>query len=523
MGIQEAICTCPYDWGGDCKHIIALLLTYLNRQEDFSRRVSLDELLNGLDRDAILALLKRLLKSNPDLYDEIELALPAVSAHQPTPPGVAAIKIAATQVSEQACRKQVRRILKHNSDEEHYDGWGEPPAYLEDLEKVQQTAEQLLVNGDAKGAMIILRVLLEETLDDYDSDLDYDGYIAAFIQDLGMPLAEAILSVSLDDAAWQELQTWVDELLDDVDSDFIELDELEIIRVALEYGWKDLPETESELESVDEEEQMLLYDLQQVKLDVLEHQGRIDEFLKLSEDISPLRYMLKLIDLGQVDKAIAACRSFKNDDDIYPIVKRLYEKGYQDEALGLAEHHLISQGRISYHLAAWLAPIEETLNRKDLALVAYKSVFFAQPSLGIYQKVKHLAGLEWEKIRPELLQVIASANSNLRASIHLEEHEWDAAIRLAEKDAWNYTLLAEVADAVIHHRPDWVICVALNQSDDLIVKTQSKLYPVAAQWLKRARQAYYHKGQAAEWQAYITNLRATYARRPALQQAIAGL
>lgn len=36
-GIQDAVCTCPYDWGGDCKHIIALLLTYLNRREDFTQ------------------------------------------------------------------------------------------------------------------------------------------------------------------------------------------------------------------------------------------------------------------------------------------------------------------------------------------------------------------------------------------------------------------------------------------------------------------------------------------------------
>lgn len=25
-GVRLATCTCPYDWGGDCKHIVALLL-----------------------------------------------------------------------------------------------------------------------------------------------------------------------------------------------------------------------------------------------------------------------------------------------------------------------------------------------------------------------------------------------------------------------------------------------------------------------------------------------------------------
>jgi uncharacterized Zn finger protein len=84
-------------------------------------------------------------------------------------------------------------------------------------------------------------------------------------------------------------------------------------------------------------------------------------------------------------------------------------------------------------------------------------------------------------------------------------------------------VLEKVAEAVIPHRPDWVIRVAIRKADDLIAKTQSNLYPIAAQWLGRAKKAYQHKGQAAEWNAYIANLRTTYARRPSLQKAIANL
>ena len=109
------------------------------------------------------------------------------------------------------------------------------------------------------------------------------------------------------------------------------------------------------------------------------------------------------------------------------------------------------------------------------------------------------------------------------ADIYLEEHEWNAAIALAEKQTWSYNLLEKVADAVTQHRPDWVIHIALKQADALIIQTQSKLYPAAAEWLGRAKKAYQHKNQEAVWQAYIANLRATYARRPALQKAISHL
>jgi uncharacterized Zn finger protein len=107
--------------------------------------------------------------------------------------------------------------------------------------------------------------------------------------------------------------------------------------------------------------------------------------------------------------------------------------------------------------------------------------------------------------------------------IHLEEKDWDAAIRVAEQQTWPFNLLEKVAEAVIPHRPDWVIRVSLKQSNQLISQTQSKLYPIAARWLGRAKKAYQQKGQDAAWQAYIENLRTTYARRPALQREIQGL
>ncbi|MCS7282247.1 MAG: SWIM zinc finger family protein [Anaerolineae bacterium] len=32
--IVAAECTCPYDWGGDCKHIIATLLCLVHRSQE---------------------------------------------------------------------------------------------------------------------------------------------------------------------------------------------------------------------------------------------------------------------------------------------------------------------------------------------------------------------------------------------------------------------------------------------------------------------------------------------------------
>jgi len=156
--------------------------------------------------------------------------------------------------------------------------------------------------------------------------------------------------------------------------------------------------------------------------------------------------------------------------------------------------------------------------------MACSTAYDTQPSIEIYRRLKRLAGSNWENLRPALLKKVKPENMpDVLVDIHLEEHEWDAAIALAEKQTWGYNLLEKVAAAVTPHRPDWVIYVALKQADALIVKTQSNLYPAAAEWLGRVKKAYQHKNQEAEWQAYIVNLRATYARRPALQKAISHL
>src|SRR5579871_4407085 len=37
-GITEASCTCPYDWGGWCKHIVATLLAALQMPQEIEQR-----------------------------------------------------------------------------------------------------------------------------------------------------------------------------------------------------------------------------------------------------------------------------------------------------------------------------------------------------------------------------------------------------------------------------------------------------------------------------------------------------
>jgi uncharacterized Zn finger protein len=68
----HARCTCPYDWGGWCKHIVATSLAILHHPESVDERPTLPCLLAPLDRDALEVLLLQLAESDPSLVDVME-------------------------------------------------------------------------------------------------------------------------------------------------------------------------------------------------------------------------------------------------------------------------------------------------------------------------------------------------------------------------------------------------------------------------------------------------------------------
>ncbi len=55
--ITSATCSCPYEWGGWCKHIVAVLLTCVREPDAVRESPALEEILSGLDREQLQNLL----------------------------------------------------------------------------------------------------------------------------------------------------------------------------------------------------------------------------------------------------------------------------------------------------------------------------------------------------------------------------------------------------------------------------------------------------------------------------------
>lgn len=67
-------CTCPYDGDGDCKHIVATLLAWLDEPESFRPPVDLKGVLNRRSKRELVELLLDILTVYPHLVDDFELA-----------------------------------------------------------------------------------------------------------------------------------------------------------------------------------------------------------------------------------------------------------------------------------------------------------------------------------------------------------------------------------------------------------------------------------------------------------------
>ena len=69
-----ASCTCPYDWGGYCKHVVAVFMTIDDDDPPIpiATKTPVAELVDGLDALALRVLVQRLVDACPALADTVD-------------------------------------------------------------------------------------------------------------------------------------------------------------------------------------------------------------------------------------------------------------------------------------------------------------------------------------------------------------------------------------------------------------------------------------------------------------------
>jgi uncharacterized Zn finger protein len=544
-GIADASCTCLYEYGGYCKHIVALLLAYLHHPKSFTARKAPAELLTDLDHNDLIAILTKLIQEQPDLYDRIEAMTSAPSKSK---------KKRKKKVDIEVYRRHVLSIVHSLDGMRMSEAYWHVGGLANQLREVQESALKFLDAGDAEAALEILLVLLEESSRGIEYVDDSDGELGGFVGELGTPLAEAILSMELSQVEQDRLLRRLEKLIDYA-GDYGMEGNLDIAVQAAKFGWDEIPkeivsprslgskvyeddepDDWDEDEDGDEENEFEFRewglpptrgfdDLTEAKLNVLDRQGHIEKYLALcKKEERHLRYALKLCDLKQMVEAVKyAKKHLTTAEESLLVARRLRESRLVTESIEIGEHGLKLKGS-KVGLGEWLGPVEEAQGRTKQALKAWLAAFGEDPSLETYKTIKRLAGSGWERLRPEVMTTLRkSYDKGVLAEVYLLEEEWDEAIKVAEgRDIW-YTVVEMVADGVMQHRPEWVVKISLKHADRLMSEAKSKNYPIAAAWLARAKQAYKLLGKTDEWKKHLGKIKDEYKRRPALQSQLARL
>ena len=175
-------CDCPR--GGFCKHVVALLLTWIDAPESFEVRPPVADILAGRSHEALVALIEQMLGVLPELESLLDVPMPV------------AVAASDALIEEAAIRRQIATALPDEGEE--YDdfsswrnggryGYGydygyEMPAYdLAPLERIVDLAGAYLDAGHWRNVLRLTAIFIEMVAPELASLQDEGGEIDALI------------------------------------------------------------------------------------------------------------------------------------------------------------------------------------------------------------------------------------------------------------------------------------------------------------------------------------------------------
>ena len=302
--VTYAHCTCPYDFGGWCKHIVASLLVCIHQPETIEQRPSLAQLLAPLTLVQTQGLVEYLVAENPGLIELVDRHVNHLSSAEATPNSATKRK---TSVDPVPFQRQAKEILRNAVR-----GW----EYGQDDDDIEPEMGVLIDDalafaeqGDADNALVALQGITEGCANHWHEIDEFCGLTPEEVGvDFDAAWAEALLSADLtedESLAWQEkLEAWQDRL-----------GRFAMALEALRQGW-DYPPLVRVLQgdiavrgAWSGKAPDWADAFSQIRLKILAQQKRYEEYLHLAEaEGLTEEYLTMLGYLGRVDQAMTVAQ-----------------------------------------------------------------------------------------------------------------------------------------------------------------------------------------------------------------------
>lgn len=511
-GITQARCTCPYDYEGWCKHIVATILTCLRQPESLEFRPTLTQLLNRLNPEQTQQLVQELVTKHPELIEAVDRYVLLLS--HPQPPTKDRKKRRST-LDVTLFRRQVKHILQEGLRWLE-DGYEDDP-FTDALLKVLEKAQAFAVDGDGENAIASLEAITTACADEWDDLADYGGDSFPIAEALDAAWAEAILSSDISQPQIVDLRVMLETRQDTMSADF------SMSLAALEQGWDD-PQLKRALQGngySDPEhlECPFASQLAAIRLQILERQNRHQEYLNLAlAEGLILQYLTYLVQMGDIDLVMAAAQErMSTAEEAFALAQALRNSNHPKEALTIAQTGLTLPGLQRYELANWTAEFSEGFGNPALALEASILAFTLQPSLAEYQRAQALADTQWKKVKLKLLKALRQFQSWgaewAKVEIFLHEGLIEDAIQTVQASFYPSDLVLRVMQAALPTHPEWVIETAQKAAEDIMNRGKADRYQDAIQWLTQVKAAHAQLNRHSEWMSYFNQLKMQHGRK----------
>ena len=514
-GIASANCSCPVGAGGRCKHIAALLLTWVDAPASFEETNDLVASLEKRSKAELIALIQQMVQREPDFEILLEMPLPGIESGE---------KLLDAQI--------IQKQAEHAFRSPHGDwemGWGDPYEIAEELQALLDLARQYQTQNSPGNAATIYRTVAETVLGYEDAVIqDEASRLGSVIDDgadgLGKCLVsiteavqrESLLKVLFDVYAWN-LKAGGIGIGDRVPDILLEQATPQERQMISDWIEKALP-------GVDDWARGAMGGLLlRLRADTMDDES----FLETCRLTGRLKDLVdRLLTLRRTDQAVGEARQ-ASDYDLLSLADQFVLHGHAPLAEALIRDR--AQTSQDTRLLEWLK--EYSKNQGDLiqALAFAEKLFWLRPTVPAYVEMHQLvqSQKEWPDLRTKTLESLAQKGEHaLLTEIFLEDGKIDQALESLErmkasKRYWGgFTLQVKVAQAASEQRPRESIRLYIQLVENLIRQRGRNNYVQAAGYLRPVQEAYLRLGESHTWETLITNLREQYRNLPALREEL---
>jgi uncharacterized Zn finger protein len=524
--IIETWCSCPYSYGGICKHLVALLLTWVREPERFAAYDDLATVLATWPKETLVAAIVEMVQRDTAPHEVID-RYREQPANVPSPPVSRSHRVSAAAYSS-----EIASIIGEGADWYHMD------ELLDGLYTVQRTANGFAQRGEFTNAAIIYTELLRGCIEGIQYCDDSSGGMGFLGQQCAEALQETVPQTDWDE---DERQLWLWDMFElcvnDMGGYGFEDDLREMILAT--YQPADVEILESWIhEALDNASGTRREDWRQrglitMVLKLHEREGREEDYLKLCADQGHrLALCEKLVDLGRIEEVTQLVRQQPlSSHEAWSLIERLERSGHEQLALEVAEAALPeANGWPVDKIGDWLLKRYNRQGDLEGALNVHLARFRSNRTFMQYQMVADVAQQldRWQQLKPELDVLVQERGSrSLQVEVALADGNLPQAIKMVErfKGAVGAALAGRVAAqagaSAEHYR--WAIACNERLAEKRIAGKNRRLYQEARGYLGRIREIYLCHNAHSEWESFVTDLRRRHRGKRVFLEIIEGL